>query len=401
MSTEFGTELRRFRRAAGLSQGELARLVPISQATISRYESGLQTVDPATAGRLDELVGADGALARTLQRPRTLQRQSASAQHSALESHGDTELGALELARRAASSNVGSTTLAHLEATVDELASAYPATPPGELESRLRTHIDYVTNLLDARASLSEHTRLLNVGAWLSLLAATVYVDLDQQPAATAYLRTAASLASDTGHAEIIAWCYETAAWRVLTNGDYRQAVALSQSARHHAPTGSSAMIQATAQEGRSWARLGNAQETRRVLGEVHRMAECLPQPERPDHHYIYDPTKAIAYTATTLAWIADPAAEGYARTVIDRLGAENDHHRWPRRVASAHIDLGLSLLGSDRLDEAAEVTRKALESGRVAPSNYWRADEVVRAIETRGLHVAGELRETYRALCQ
>ncbi|GAA0535138.1 hypothetical protein GCM10011581_48160 [Saccharopolyspora subtropica] len=52
---------------------------------------------------------------------------------------GDTELAALELARRAASSNVGSTTLAHLEAIVDDLATAYPVTPPGELASRLRT----------------------------------------------------------------------------------------------------------------------------------------------------------------------------------------------------------------------------------------------------------------------
>ncbi|GAA4827712.1 helix-turn-helix domain-containing protein [Saccharopolyspora rosea] len=396
MSTEFGAELRRYRGAAGLSQGALARLVPISQATISRYESGLQAVDPANAERLDEIVGAGGQLARSAQ------NQHAPAQYRAsAATDGDTELAALELARRAASNNVGSTTLAHLEAIVDDLATAYPVTPPGELASRLRTHIGYVTNLLDARVTLSEHTRLLNVGAWLSLLAATVYIDLDQQPTATAYLRTAASLASDAGHAEITAWCYETAAWRVLTNGEYRQAVALSQAARHHAPDGSSVMIQATAQEGRAWARLGNAQETRRALGEVHRMAERLPQPDRPEHHYVYDPTKAVAYTATTLAWIADPAAEGYARAVIDRLGAENDHQRWPRRVASAHIDLGLSLLGSDRLDEAAEVTGKALESGRVAPSNYWRADEVVRAVEARGLHVAGELRETYRALCQ
>ncbi|GAA0503832.1 hypothetical protein GCM10011581_25920 [Saccharopolyspora subtropica] len=396
MSTE-GAELRRYRRAAGLGQGTLARLVPISQATISRYESGLQAVDPATAERLDEIVGAGGQLARAAQ------NQHAPAQYRApAATGGDTELAALELARRAASSNVGSTTLAHLEAIVDDLATAYPVTPPGELASRLRTHIGHVTNLLDARVTLSEHTRLLNVGAWLSLLAATVYIDLDQQPAATAYLRTAASLAGDTGHAEITAWCYETAAWRVLTKGEYQQAVALSQAARHHAPTGSSVMIQATAQEGRAWARLGNAQETRRALGEVHRMAERLPQPDRPERHYVYDPTKAVAYTATTLAWIADPAAEAYARAVIDRLDrAENDHQRWPRRVASAHLDLGLSLLGSDRLDEAAEVTRKALESGRVAPSNYWRADEVVRAVEARGLSVAGELRETYRALCQ
>jgi hypothetical protein len=42
--------------------------------------------------------------------------------------------------------------------------------------------------------------------------------------------------------------------------------------------------------------------------------------PDRPEHHYRYDPAKSDAYTTTTLAWIGDPAAEGYARQVLARL---------------------------------------------------------------------------------
>ena len=38
--------------------------------------------------------------------------------------------------------------------------------------------------------------------------------------------------------------------------------------------------------------------------------------PDRPEHHYQYDPAKSEAYTATTLAWMSDPGAARSARTV-------------------------------------------------------------------------------------
>jgi hypothetical protein len=52
---------------------------------------------------------------------------------------------------------------------------------------------------------------------------------------------------------------------------------------------------------------------------------------------------------------------------------------RWPRRVASSHLDLALTLLITDRLDEAAACALAAIQSGKVVPSNHWRALEVVR----------------------
>jgi transcriptional regulator with XRE-family HTH domain len=58
----FGQALRRWREAAGLSQPQLARRIPISQASLSRWEHDKQSVDPAIARRLDELLGAGGAL---------------------------------------------------------------------------------------------------------------------------------------------------------------------------------------------------------------------------------------------------------------------------------------------------------------------------------------------------
>lgn len=312
----------------------------------------------------------------------------------------DDEIEALELARRAAASDVGGETLRRLEMAVDDLAVAYPRTPPAELLERVRRHLAYVAGLLDARKTLAEHQRLLVVGGWLSLLGATCHVDLHQRDAAIARLRTAAGLAEETGHAEIAGWCLETEAWQALTDGDYRHAATLSQGAQAVAPTGSSAYIQASAQEGRAWARLGAARETRRQLDRVAALTGNLPAPDRPEHHYRYDPAKADAYTATTLAWLGDPAAEPYARTVLARLQAPADGRVRARRLASARLDLSLALVASGRPDEAAHETLAAVTSGVLVPSNYWRAVEVIGAVEAARVPEVVELREAYRELC-
>ncbi|OXM67222.1 helix-turn-helix domain-containing protein [Amycolatopsis vastitatis] len=62
MAEDFGSALRRLRKAAGLSQAALARRVPVHTSNVSRYESGLQHPEERMAARLDELLGAHGEL---------------------------------------------------------------------------------------------------------------------------------------------------------------------------------------------------------------------------------------------------------------------------------------------------------------------------------------------------
>jgi hypothetical protein len=42
----------------------------------------------------------------------------------------------------------------------------------------------------------------------------------------------------------------------------------------------------------------------------------------------------------------------------------------------------------------------EAVTSGRLVPSNYWRAAEVITAVEALHVPEAAELHETYRELC-
>lgn len=182
----------------------------------------------------------------------------------------------------------------------------------------------------------------------------------------------------------------------MLTDGDYPKAVELTQAAQTIAPYGSSAAIQATAQEGRAHARLGQAPETYDALAQVERFVAGMTKPQTPEHHYHYDPDKATSYVATTLAWLGDPAAESYARETIRLLSEAEKNGAWPRRLASSTIDLALALLAADQPDEAAKAARTAMLSGRLVASNHWRALEVVKAIEQLDLPEARELREVY-----
>jgi hypothetical protein len=309
-------------------------------------------------------------------------------------SDNDAELDAIELARRIEASDVSDGTLRRLEETADRMAMSYAGTPPAELLPQVRRQLRYVTGLLDVRMTIDGQRRLLVVGGWLALLAATLHIDLRQAAAAEAWLTTAEQMAGHAGHDEIRAWCLETRAWDVLPDGRYAEALALSQQAREVAPAGSSALIQATAQEGRAWARMRNAVETRASLERVARLVSNLPTPEHAEHHYRYDPTKAVAYTATTLAWVGDPAAEEFARSAIDELTAQPGGLPRPRRLASARLDLALALLAADRPDEASPEALSAVTSGRIVPSNWWRAAEVLAGVERYGIREATDLRD-------
>lgn len=387
--SDFGRELARLMDARGTGVRELARIVHYNPGHISNLRNGKARPSPELASELDDYFEAGGALAAlALPADRVPQVRAPLAD----------ELAAVELARRAEASDVSDGTCERLELAFDDLATAYPRTPPAALLARVRTHLGYTTNLLDGRATLAQRRRLLVSGGWLALLAATCLIDLEQHQPAVAYLRTAEQLACETGHAEISAWVTETHAWLALTAGDYKKAAGLSRTAQHAAPRDGSAYIQATAQEGRAMARMGDTAGTTRVLTRIEALASPLTMPDRPEHHYRYDPAKAEAYTATTLSWAGDPAAEQFAREVLARLESPPEGPPRHRRAATARLDLSLALIAAGKPDEAAATAIQAVQSGRIVPSNYWRAREVIGAVAARGVPEAHELAEAYRA---
>ncbi|MGI8309281.1 helix-turn-helix domain-containing protein [Saccharopolyspora hattusasensis] len=64
--SDFGRTLRQLRQAAGFSQPQLARQVPVDQSTLSRWENGRSIPDMDTVEQLDNLLNAAGRLAQLI-----------------------------------------------------------------------------------------------------------------------------------------------------------------------------------------------------------------------------------------------------------------------------------------------------------------------------------------------
>jgi len=223
------------------------------------------------------------------------------------------------------------------------------------------------------------------IGGWLSLLAVCVHVDLGHRRGAAANRGTARQLGRHTEHSELEAWTFEVQAWQALLDGKYREAVELCQAGLKVADSHTSAAVQLTAQEARAWARLGDAKQTHATLDRSAGMVGHLPPPTQPHHHFVFDPHKLTSYAATTLAWLGDSQeAEPYAREVIRYYEEEAGPDEAPRRLATARIDLALVVAQEERPEEASHLGNLALESGRLVPSNIWRAAELDRVLSDR-----------------
>ena len=96
----------------------------------------------------------------------------------------------------------------------------------------------------------------------------------------------------------------------------------------------------------------------------------------------------------------AQPSA-GLAADLDKALRAGGRWPRWrPDRAGAARLDLSLALIAAGRHDEAAGTALQAITSGRIVPSNYWRAREVIHAVARRGLPEASDLAEAYHEAC-
>jgi hypothetical protein len=151
--------------------------------------------------------------------------------------------------------------------------------------------------------------------------------------------------------------------------------------------------VQLVAQSARALARLGDGAGVRDALDRTAAGIDRQSPERAADHHFVFDGRKLAGYTATSLSWLRDPAGERVAREVAqDCAGGP------PRRLATARIDLGLILARTGRPDEAAQLGLLAVGSGRLVPSNRWRATELAAALAgAPDVAEVAELRERLR----
>jgi len=367
--------LRAAREAAGISLRHLASRAHFTPSYLSLVETGKRPVTPQLVLAYELVLGPD------------ILRRGAS----------DDDLSVAAWTERVNATDIPGGVLGYLEHSVDDLARSYPITAPAAVLESTMTSMRIARAMLDRKKTLGEHRQLMAALGWFSLLAAACHVDLGDPLAARQRLRVARDISLEAEHPEITAWAMETMAWQQLTDGDFTVAATASQVARHVAPRDSSVFVQATAQEGRALARMGDRDGAYTALRTLARLASGRDEPEQIEHHFRYDPAKSNSYMATILAWIGDPAAEAFARQVVSDL--EEAQHPRPRRLVAARLDLGLALLAAGKADEAAQTALAAVTSRRLVPSTFWRLDEVVAGIERVDAGAARRVREAFRDL--
>lgn len=293
---------------------------------------------------------------------------------------------AIELIRRIEASDTGPRTQAALHDGVDRLCRAYTHTPPDELLVGCRAYQTYIGQLLEGRATLAQRKELMNLGGWLSLLTATAYIDVGHERAARTNIGAARTLADETGDNALAGWIAETEAWKALTAGHADDAAVFCDAGLAVAPANSSAQVQLMIQRARSAAKLGDAQTTYDMIDQGAAALDRVPKPEHPEHHYVFDPRRLLAYSAGALVALADDdvLAEDYARRAVAQYDEGPGSGRWVHRLALARVELALVLARSDQLSEAVDLGLKALGSWRVLSSDLWLVGDLDQTLVDR-----------------
>ena len=371
----FAERLRALMGERGLTGLAVARKAHCDQAYVSRLAAGKQRPSQKIAQVLDEALGARGelaALARDLQEALPAGMPDAAA------------LELVELTRRAERSDLGSGTLETLQVVTDQLCRDYPTVPVPLQRQRARRYLRCAIGLLEKRTTLRQHRELLVTAGWLAALLSCVCYDAGDTAAAGAARRMTRQLGEHAAHGELVGWSFEIAAWFALVEGRFQQTVGLSEAGLAHTRV-TNAAVQLTLQAARGYARMedGRAQQ---MLDAGQEVLSRLPEPEHPEHHFVFDRDKYEFYAATIYTWLGtdDAAATENAREVISRCHGPSGAIRWPTRLSTTLVNLGQIAGRHGNLDEAVGFGTSALRCGRRSAELLPRAAELERRLAAR-----------------
>jgi hypothetical protein len=158
--------------------------VPWNAGYVSQLCQGRKQPSPELAAKLDELLGADGALA-ALGEDEPPGKGISAGRLALATARGDLA-ATTDLIRRLRASDVETATLEALAGTTDTLCMQYAYRRPAELRSETQQWLSYVGKLLGERVGLREHRELLVTAGWLTLLTGCLEYDSGMAAAAEA-----------------------------------------------------------------------------------------------------------------------------------------------------------------------------------------------------------------------
>jgi hypothetical protein len=249
--------------------------------------------------------------------------------------------------------------------TVFELCCQYVCRDAAELRAEAQDWLQHVAALLRRPTGLRAHRELLVSAGWLALLIGCLEYDLGMRAAAEATRVAARQLGAESGHAEIVGWTYEMAAWFALTQRRYADVIANAR-AGQAIDQDHSVVVQLIGQEAKALARMGNIADLRLTLESGRRILGQFPVPSRTEHHFIVDPAKWDFYAMDAYRLAGDDdRAEQYACEVIVNGTAPDGTELSPMRMAEARLTLGVVAARKGDLELAVAAGMSALAASR------------------------------------
>lgn len=276
-----GDELRRLMAERGLGVRELARQVPCNPGHISNLRNGLKRPSPQLAARLDDILGADGALSRFVAEPVRIPVPSLDL----LSIAPDSDL--YDRITRAVREppRVDIAVVEWLERTLDEHRRVEDAVGAGPLLGLVRAQLVTVTEFTRG-ASTVLADRLVGLASQYAQFVAWMCIATHDHAAALAWYDRAHDWAQQAGDANMAATALSMKAHLAWSVGDPRRCVQMAEAARWPGSRVTPGVQGMAAQMGaRGHALAGEANSARALLDEAQALiirAAGHPEDEPP-----------------------------------------------------------------------------------------------------------------------
>ena len=433
---ELGAKLAAYRRAAGLSQAELASFVCFSRSTVANVETGRQHVPADFWAKADLACHAEGALARASNDIEVLVRQErqklarqppssrlvlAGSSSAASDVLGPVSKGigaapaeagswldaiaraaseARGYAQKAAVTDVGPGTVEQLTADVVRLSRAYVSAPPLPLFAAMHQGVSRVQAALDQKLYPAQARDLNFLAGALCGLMANASLDLGLEEAADDLARAAWTHGRIIDHAPLMGWARGTQALAAIWDQRHLDAARHAEDGLTNTPTGMGS-VRLHAIHARALAALGEGDQARAAMKAAEKARVNADDDELHDGiagEFAFDQAKLRYYEALSLLDSENPSDAGQAaRAAISLYEAVPARARSYGCAALARVQLARAELMRNKLNDAADVLAEvlALDPQRRISSLNQHLDacrQQLHAASHGGSTIAGEL---------
>ncbi|MEU4233283.1 hypothetical protein AB0F17_54130 [Nonomuraea sp. NPDC026600] len=292
----------------------------------------------------------------------------------------NAEFEARELTRRSEETDLGLSSLTHLQRVIAEYGRHYARYSADKLwDSALGDRRHVAELLLRHRMTLKQRRELYVSAAWLSLVLAWAAHDRGQARTALTYAADARHHADEADHPEAVAWAWDAEATTWLYDDQPDQALRAAQAGAALAPAGSAAQTRLTGQVARAHARLGHAGPASETLTVLRGLAE------RHAPHSVglfsADAVRVWSVAATSCLWLGDA---GQARTFASQAMEvyEQNPHISPTRRAITALDLGIACARLGDPEQAVVHGLEAIATPRHAAAIVTRSASLQATLE-------------------